>query len=159
MRGRPAEVDLCRRRPAERLMRAEVRVVDEARPPAIPIAPLQRAAIPIAPLQRMPFRSKSYSGSDFHTTTRRLSRMASGLQLLESPERKVKHVLSHLAGAVFPAGDQPQRALALLRAEGVEQIPVGLKDHRVIGAVFDVAGFLEGAQVRHPAVAAFCAAG
>src|SRR5450759_1617368 len=30
MRGRPAEVDLCRRRTAERLMRAEVRVVDEA---------------------------------------------------------------------------------------------------------------------------------
>jgi hypothetical protein len=76
-----------------------------------------------------------------------------------NPQRKVKHVLSHLAGAVFPAGDQPQRALALLRAEGVEQIPVGLKDDRVIGAVFDVAGFLEGVQVRHPAVAAFCAAG
>src|SRR5450830_1195166 len=30
MRGRPAEVDLGRRRSAERLMRAEVRVVDEA---------------------------------------------------------------------------------------------------------------------------------
>src|SRR5450830_1041984 len=30
MRGRPAEVDLCRRRTAERLMRAEVGVVDEA---------------------------------------------------------------------------------------------------------------------------------
>src|SRR5450759_1068382 len=30
MRGRPAEVDLCRRRTAKRLMRAEVGVVDEA---------------------------------------------------------------------------------------------------------------------------------
>src|SRR5450759_2809957 len=30
MRGRLAEVDLCRRRTAERLMRAEVGVVDEA---------------------------------------------------------------------------------------------------------------------------------
>ena len=41
MGGRPAEVDLGRRRTAETLVRAEVRVVDEAQRTAIPIAALQ----------------------------------------------------------------------------------------------------------------------
>ena len=41
VRRRPAEVDLGRRRSVESLMRAEVRVVDEAQRTAIPIAALQ----------------------------------------------------------------------------------------------------------------------
>ena len=41
MRWRRAEVHFCRRCPAETLMGAEVRVVDEAQRTAIPIAALQ----------------------------------------------------------------------------------------------------------------------
>jgi hypothetical protein len=42
MRWRPSEVDLCWCRAPERLMRAEVRVVDEAQRTTIPIAALRR---------------------------------------------------------------------------------------------------------------------
>jgi hypothetical protein len=65
------------------------------------------------------------------------------LLLPEPPEGKIKDVFGDFSGTVFATRNQPQGVLAFRRGQGVQQIPVGLKDEGIVGAVFNIARFLE----------------